>query len=92
MVAHHTVNGCNLQPGDFFGSGTQSGPSHEEAGSLLELTRGGKEPLTLENGEVRTFLEDGDAVIMKGYCQRPGAARIGFGEVIGMVLPGSGGE
>lgn len=87
MVAHHTVNGCNMKPGDFFGSGTQSGPQHDEAGSLLELTRGGKEPLTLENGETRTFLEDGDAVIMRGFCAKDGAARIGFGEVVGTVLP-----
>ena len=67
-----------MKPGDFFGSGTQSGPQHDEAGSLLELTRGGKEPLTLENGESRTFLEDGDAVIMRGFCAKDGAARIGF--------------
>lgn len=87
MVAHHTVNGCNLQPGDFFGSGTQSGPSQEEAGSLLELSRGGKEPISLPNGEVRAFLEDGDSVIMKGFCQRSGAARIGFGEATARVLP-----
>ncbi|TCK09315.1 fumarylacetoacetase [Marinobacterium mangrovicola] len=87
MVAHHTVNGCNLQPGDFFGSGTQSGPSQEEAGSLLELSRGGKEPISLPNGEVRAFLEDGDSVIMKGFCQRSGAARIGFGEATAKVLP-----
>ncbi|WP_370280965.1 fumarylacetoacetase [Pontibacterium sp.] len=87
MVAHHTVNGCNMKPGDFFGSGTQSGPQHDEAGSLLELTRGGKEALTLENGESRTFLEDGDAVIMRGFCAKEGAARIGFGEVVGTVLP-----
>lgn len=87
MVAHHTVNGCNLQPGDFFGSGTQSGPQPEEAGSLLELTRGGKQPLQLANGETRTFLEDGDAVILRGYCETQGAARIGFGEAKGLVLP-----
>ena len=87
MVAHHTVNGCNMQPGDFFGSGTQSGPTHDEAGSMLELTLGGKQPMTLENGETRTFLEDGDAVIMRGFCAKDGAARIGFGEVVGTVLP-----
>lgn len=87
MVSHHTVNGCNLQPGDFFGSGTQSGPEHNEAGSMLELTLGGKQPLTLDNGETRTFLEDGDSVIMRGYCAKDGAARIGFGEVVGTVLP-----
>lgn len=90
MVAHHTVNGCNLQPGDFFGSGTQSGPEHEEAGSLLELTVGGKQPIELGNGESRTFLEDGDAVILRGWCQKEGAARIGFGECKGLVLPAKG--
>ena len=87
MVAHHTVNGCNLRPGDFFGSGTQSGPEHEEGGSLLELSRGGKEAFSLPNGEQRTFLEDGDAVVMRGFCDREGAARIGFGEVVSTVLP-----
>lgn len=87
MVTHHTVNGCAMQPGDLLGSGTQSGPQHEEAGSLLELSRGGKEPITLPNGEQRTFLNDGDTIIMRGYCQRDGAVRIGFGEVVGTVLP-----
>ena len=87
MVAHHTVNGCNLQSGDLFGSGTQSGPSPEEAGSLLELSRGGKEPIRLPDGETRGFLDDGDTVIMRGFCARPGAPRIGFGEVEGRVLP-----
>lgn len=87
MVAHHTVNGCNLRPGDFFGSGTQSGPEHQQGGSLLELSRGGKEAITLPNGEQRTFLEDGDAVVMRGYCDKAGAARIGFGEVVSTVLP-----
>ena len=87
MVAHHTINGCNLQPGDFLGSGTQSGPNHEEAGSLLELSMGGKQPLTLPNGETRTFLQDGDAVIMRGRCEAEGVKAIGFGEVVGTVLP-----
>lgn len=87
MVTHHTVNGCAMQPGDLLGSGTQSGPEHEEAGSILELTRGGKEPITLPNGEVRTFLEDGDAIVMRGYCKKDGAARIGFGEVVSTILP-----
>ncbi|MDM3871690.1 fumarylacetoacetase [Porticoccus sp. W117] len=87
MVAHHTVNGCAMQPGDLLGSGTQSGPEHEEAGSLLELSRGGKQAITLPNGEQRTFLNDGDSVIMRGYCERDGAVRIGFGEVVGTVLP-----
>lgn len=85
MVTHHTVNGCNLQAGDLLGSGTQSGPNAEEAGSLLELTNGGKQPLTLANGEERTFVEDEDTVIMRGYCQREGARRIGFGEVTSRV-------
>jgi fumarylacetoacetase len=87
MVTHHTINGCNLQAGDFFGSGTQSGPNPDEAGSLLELTSGGKQPIFLSNGEVRTFIEDGDTIILRGYCQREWAAKIGFGEVAGTVLP-----
>jgi fumarylacetoacetase len=87
MIAHHSINGCNLQPGDLLGSGTQSGPGESEAGSLLELTRGGKQQLTLTNGETRSFLEDCDAVIFRGWCERDGAARIGFGEVRGTLLP-----
>ena len=87
MVAHHTINGCNLQAGDLLGTGTQSGPSPQEAGSLLEFSRGGRQPLQLPNGEQRSFLEDGDAIILRGYCERAGAARIGLGEVRGRVLP-----
>jgi fumarylacetoacetase len=87
MVAHHTVNGCNLRAGDMFGSGTQSGPNPEEAGSMLELSNAGADPITLPNGEKRTFLEDGDNVIMKGWCQKDGAARIGFGAVSAVILP-----
>jgi fumarylacetoacetase len=87
MVAHHTVNGCNLQPGDLLGTGTQSGPAPEEAGSLLELSVGGREPVRLANGETRRFLEDGDAVILRGYAERPGVARVGFGTAVGRVLP-----
>ena len=87
MVAHHTVNGCNLCPGDLLGSGTQSGPNPEEAGALIELTQGGKHAIALPDGESRTFLEDGDRVVFKGFCQREGAARIGFGEVSGTLLP-----
>ncbi|MDB5844643.1 MAG: fumarylacetoacetase, partial [Polaromonas sp.] len=79
MVAHHTVNGCNLQPGDLFGSGTLSGPTLDQAGALIELTTGGKHPLLLPNGESRTYLEDGDAVVIRGWCEKAGAARIGFG-------------
>jgi fumarylacetoacetase len=87
MVTHHTVNGCNLQSGDLLGSGTQSGPTPSEAGSMLELSIGGKQTIPLPNGETRTFLEDGDAVTIRGWCERDGAARIGFGEVVGTVLP-----
>jgi fumarylacetoacetase len=86
LVAHHTVNGCNLRSGDVLGTGTLSGPLPEQGGSLLELTQGGKQPLTLANGEKRTFLQDGDAVILRGTCQREGARRIGFGECRGTVL------
>jgi fumarylacetoacetase len=87
MVAHHTVNGCNLEPGDLLGSGTQSGPAPDQAGSLLELTEGGRRALRLESGETRTFLEDGDRVILAGWCERPGCARIGFGEASALLLP-----
>ncbi|MCR8958077.1 fumarylacetoacetase [Variovorax sp. S2] len=86
LVAHHTVNGCNLQPGDLLGSGTLSGPRPDEAGSLIELTQGGKQPITLPNGEKRTFLEDGDTLVIRGYCEREGAVRIGLGEVAGTVI------
>lgn len=85
LITHHTVNGCNLQPGDLLGSGTLSGPDAAEAGSLLELTNGGKLLIQLPNGEVRTFLEDGDSLIMRGWCEGAGAVRIGLGEVVGFV-------
>jgi fumarylacetoacetase len=87
LVAHHTVNGCNLEAGDLLGSGTQSGPSADEAGSLLELTAGGKQPLTLASGQTRTFLADGDRLTLRGWCDKPGHPRIGCGEVAGTVLP-----
>jgi fumarylacetoacetase len=87
LVAHHTINGCNLEPGDLLGTGTQSGPEPAEAGSLLELTAGGKRPLTLPDGETRAFLEDGDVVTLRAWCERAGAARIGFGAAVGEVLP-----
>ncbi|HET6578772.1 MAG TPA: fumarylacetoacetase [Gemmatimonadales bacterium] len=88
MLAHHTINGCNLRPGDLFASGTVSGPARDSFGSLLELTRRGADPLTLPTGESRAFLEDGDEVIMRGYAERPGAVRIGFGECRGIVQTG----
>jgi fumarylacetoacetase len=87
MVAHHTVNGCRLAPGDLFGSGTASGPTASEAGALIELVEGGRKPLTLANGETRTFLEDGDTVVFHAWCEKDGARRIGFGECRGTVLP-----
>jgi len=87
LVAHHTVNGCNLQPGDLFGSGTLSGPTLDQAAALVELTVGGKQPLQLPNGETRTYLQDGDAIVLRGWCEKPDAARIGFGECRGTVLP-----
>ncbi|MBY0453989.1 MAG: fumarylacetoacetase [Burkholderiaceae bacterium] len=91
MVAHHTVGGCNLQPGDLLGTGTISGPTLPEAGALIELTQGGRNPITLSGpgaaDEQRGFLEDGDTVIIRGWCEKPGAARIGFGECRGTVLP-----
>ncbi len=87
LVAHHTSGGCNLRSGDLFGTGTLSGANAGQGGSLLELTLGGKQPLTLSNGQRRTFLEDGDSVILRASCQRAGFARIGFGECRGTVLP-----
>jgi fumarylacetoacetase len=87
MVAHHTVGGCNLRSGDLLGSGTISGPTRTEAGALIELTEAGKSPIRLPNGEARSFLEDGDVVVMTGWCERPGYARIGFGENRGEVVP-----
>jgi fumarylacetoacetase len=87
MLAHHTVNGCNLRPGDLIATGTVSGPSLAELGSLLELTRNGAQPFTLPSGESRTFLEDGDEVTLRAYCERDGFRRIGFGEARGVVEP-----
>jgi fumarylacetoacetase len=87
MVTHHTVNGCNLEPGDLIGSGTQSGPAPGEAGSLLELSGGGQRAIALADGEQRTFLEDGDRVSFRAWCERPPFRRIGFGELTGTVLP-----
>ncbi len=90
MVAHHTVGGCNLRSGDLLGSGTVSGPTRAEAGALIELTEAGKTPVRLPTGETRSFLEDGDAVVMTGWCERTGYARIGFGESRGEILPAHG--
>jgi fumarylacetoacetase len=91
MLAHHTVGGCNLQPGDLLGSGTISGPTAGEAGAMMELTQAGRSPLQIPGPagttETRGFLADGDTVIFRGHCQAPGFARIGFGECRGTVLP-----
>jgi fumarylacetoacetase len=87
LVAHHTVNGCNVRPGDLFGTGTLSGSRPEEAGSLLELTSGGSNPITLSNGETRGFLLDGDTIFLRAFCERDGYRRIGLGECRGTVLP-----
>jgi fumarylacetoacetase len=86
MLTHHASNGCNLRPGDLLASGTVSGPEPDAGGCLLELTRGGRNPIHLPNGETRRFLEDGDEVILRGSCERPGLVRIGFGECRGLIL------
>lgn len=87
LVAHHTVNGCNLTPGDLLGTGTLSGPEPGQEGSMLELSQGGKSPLTLSNGEQRSFLEDHDEVILRARCSKPGYPTISLGECAGTVLP-----
>ncbi len=85
MIAHHTSGGCNLRAGDLLGSGTVSGPSPGSLGCLLEITQRGTKPLRLSSGEQRLFLEDGDEVILRGYCEREGFRRIGFGECRGVI-------
>ena len=91
MVTQHTMGGCNLQSGDLLGSGTISGPTAAEAGAMIELTVGGRQPITLEGDdgqpEQRGFLLDFDTVILKGWCAAPDRVRIGFGECRGEVLP-----
>jgi fumarylacetoacetase len=87
LVAHHSCNGCNLRPGDLFGTGTISTPSDDGLGSLLEISAGGKRPVTLASGETRRFLEDGDTLIMRARCRRDGFAGIGFGECRGTIAP-----
>lgn len=87
LIAHHTVNGCNLRPGDLLGTGTLSGPDAGQEGCLLEMTRGGKQCVALPWGEDRSFLEDYDRVIMRAYCQKEGHTSIGFGDCSATVLP-----
>jgi fumarylacetoacetase len=86
IVTHHASNGCNLQPGDLIGTGTLSTDKEDGLGSLIEISRGGKQPLTLENGETRSFLEDGDELTLRAWCEAEGAVRIGFGECVGRVV------
>jgi fumarylacetoacetase len=87
MLTHHASNGCNLRPGDLLASGTVSGPEKDARGCLLELTSRGREPITLPTGEQRKFLEDGDEVVLRGFCERDGFRRIGLGDCRGIVLP-----
>ncbi|WP_207539394.1 fumarylacetoacetase [Sabulicella rubraurantiaca] len=87
MVAHHSSNGCNLQPGDLIGTGTVSGPDRSGYASLLEVTSGGREPLTLASGETRTFLQDGDEIVLAARARREGTVSIGFGPCVGRVTP-----
>ena len=87
IVTHHSSNGCNLQPGDLIGTGTLSTKSVGGLGSLLEISQGGKEPISLANGESRSFLEDGDELTLKAWCEGDDGLRIGFGECAGTVLP-----
>jgi fumarylacetoacetase len=87
MVAHHTVNGCNLNTGDLIGSGTVSGPNEGEAGCFLEMTQGGSKPITLKDGSERRFLEDGDEIMFAAKCKHTMHTTIGFGECRGIVNP-----
>jgi fumarylacetoacetase len=87
MLAHHTSNGCNLETGDLMASGTVSGPEKTSWASVLELTARGSEPIELPGGEKRGFIEDGDEIIFRGYCAKPGYRRVGFGECRAVVLP-----
>jgi fumarylacetoacetase len=86
IVAHHSSNGCNLQPGDLIGTGTLSTAEDSGLGSLLEISRGGKQPLALPTGEERSFLEDGDELILTARAEADGAVLIGFGECRGVVV------
>lgn len=88
LVAHHSCNGCNLRAGDLFGTGTLSGVEPSSYGSLLELSKGGRAPLELPNGEKRSFLEDGDELVMSAYAEAPGRPRLGFGSCQGIVSAG----
>jgi len=86
QLTHHTVNGCNVRVGDMMASGTISGKDEHSFGSLLEMSHGGRKPLQLKNGLIRTFIEDGDSITMRGYAEKDGK-RVGFGEVTSTILP-----
>ena len=86
QLAHHTVNGCNMRTGDMCASGTISGPTPDSYGSMLELSWRGTKPIPMPDGTERKFIQDGDTVIMKGFCEKDGV-RIGFGECTGKILP-----
>ncbi|HEY4546419.1 MAG TPA: fumarylacetoacetase, partial [Pedomonas sp.] len=87
LLTHHASNGCNLQPGDLLGTGTISAPTEDGFGSLLELTRGGQQPLELPTGETRTFLEDGDTLFLSAVAEAQGYVSIGFGPCAGTITP-----
>ncbi|HEX6219404.1 MAG TPA: fumarylacetoacetate hydrolase family protein, partial [Sphingomicrobium sp.] len=87
ILTHHASNGCNLQAGDLIGTGTLSTAEESGLGSLLEISRGGKEPVRLPNGETRSFLEDGDELTLSARCEADGAVPIGLGSCCGRVLP-----
>ena len=86
QLAHHTSNGCNIQVGDLYASGTISGPTPDSYGSMLEISWQGKSPIQMPDGTERKFILDNDTVVMKGYCEK-GGVRIGFGECSGKILP-----
>ena len=86
QLAHHTVNGCNIEVGDLYASGTISGPTPDSYGSMLEISWQGKNPVAMPDGTERRFILDNDTVVMKGYCEKDGV-RIGFGECSSKILP-----
>ena len=86
QLAHHTVNGCNVNVGDVMASGTISGRDANSYGSLIEISQGGKEPIQLKNNKTRTFLEDGDSISIRAWCQKDDV-RVGFGECVGTIIP-----
>lgn len=86
QLTHHTVNGCNLNVGDMMASGTISGKEKGSFGSMLELSWGGKETIELNNGKTRTFIDDGDTITIRAWCEKDGK-RVGFGECSGKILP-----